>query len=826
MKKIFLSLILFFVLSVSDAQKSTMEQAKGIVKGSLIDSTTNHGLESATVSLFTSDKNKKVKQTTTDSTGSFIFSAISAGNYYITIEYIGYQTVIIKGIDVDQSGRIILLDKILANKKTSSLEAVVVTSSQKLVDNQMDKLVYNAEKDITAQTGVATDVLKKVPQISVDIDGNVELEGNSGVRFLINGKPSAIFGSNITDVLQSIPASQIKSIEVITNPGAKYDAQGTGGIINIILKHSTVQGINGNVSLTTGSLFQTGSVNINARKGALALNAFVNGNARLITTTPSSFQRTSIDTGTKKTTVLSQDGSSDFNRHGIQSGIGFDWNMTERSSLSGALNYADFGNRSNGKINQSEQTQSTGGSYSDTSFINYANSSFRQYSFDPSLGFTHKFKRKDQQLDIGINGSFSHNEINAGSDQLIQPQGSLFYGSRNNNLAKEGEYEFRVDYVHPLKEDVTLGAGAKYSGYDISTTADATAWNKSQNQYIYNASLSNNLNYHQRVYAVYAEMNFPIGKLFDAKLGGRYERTQINAFYSNAQQQVLNGYNTLIPSVFLLKKIDDKQSIKLNFTIRINRPDYGELNPFINAADPKNISTGNPDLKPEVWDRYEAVYSRDFGKTGSAMISLFYRQSNGDIQPFTIYYPVFQVGSSIYTNTSVTTRKNIGIEKNSGLNIYFSFHLTDKLELRSNSIFLYRTTINQVDTGYNSTGKIFRFNLNASYQVSNSLAAEVFGNFNSRHQEAQGSFPSFISYSLAIKKSILKKKGSIAVTANNIFGKYVDQRTTLYAPGFQSISLRRIPYQSVGINFTWKFGKLVIKKEKADDTIPEPGTPQ
>src|SRR3982751_2382796 len=176
-----------------------------------------------------------------------------------------------------------------------ALQNVIVTGSTKLIDNRIDKLVFNAEKDITSQTGVATDVLKKVPQVSVDVDGNVELAGSSSIRFLINGKPSTAFGSSITDVLQSIPASQIKSIEVITNPGAKYDAQGLGGIINIILKKSTAQGINGNLSLSAGTRADNGSFNFNARKGTFGINAFFSGNARLTSKAPFSSDKLSAD---------------------------------------------------------------------------------------------------------------------------------------------------------------------------------------------------------------------------------------------------------------------------------------------------------------------------------------------------------------------------------------------------------------------------------------------------------------------------------------------------------------------------------------------------
>jgi len=425
-----------------------------------------------------------------------------------------------------------------------------------------------------------------------------------------------------------------------------------------------------------------------------------------------------------------------------------------------------------------------------------------------------------------MDGSFAHNLNNSGSDQYIQPQDSLIYGTRNNNPAREDEYEMMVDYSQPLSKDLNFGIGGKFSGYDISSSANALLWNPNFSDYLYDTALSNDLTYHQRVYAAYAELNFPVGKLFDARLGGRYERTQVNSFYANAKQTVEESYNTWVPSIFFMKKVGENQTFKLSFTIRINRPDYFDLNPYINASDTKNVSTGNPYLKPEVWDRYEASYINDFGKLGSMNFTLFYRISNDDIQPFIIYYPTLKVGDTTYTNVAVTTRENVGIEKNAGANLFFDFHFNEKFNVRTNFMFIYRHTINHVDTGYNSTGTIYRGNINASYQFTSNLAAEFFGSFNSRHQEAQGKYPQFISYSLAIRKYMWNKKGSIALTANNFFSKYVDQQTTLYGPGFVTNSLRKIPYQSFGINFTWKFGKLQMKKEKSEEGTPELNAPQ
>jgi hypothetical protein len=190
------------------------------------------------------------------------------------------------------------------------------------------------------------------------------------------------------------------------------------------------------------------------------------------------------------------------------------------------------------------------------------------------------------------------------------------------------------------------------------------------------------------------------------------------------------------------------------------------------------------------------------------MITLFYRENHNDIQPFIVYYPSLKIGDSTYTNVSVTTRENIGLEKNMGSNLFGDLHFTSKLNVRSNLFFFYRHTINAIDKGYNSHSFNYRFNMNATYQFSNTF----FGNFNSPRHEAQGRYPSFTSYSMAIRKQFWNKKGSFALTAINPFNKYINQETNLFGPNFNVVSIRKIPFRSVGINFTWKFGKLTFKK--------------
>jgi outer membrane receptor for ferrienterochelin and colicin len=198
------------------------------------------------------------------------------------------------------------------------------------------------------------------------------------------------------------------------------------------------------------------------------------------------------------------------------------------------------------------------------------------------------------------------------------------------------------------------------------------------------------------------------------------------------------------------------------------------------------------------------------------MITAFYRINDHDIQPFIVFYPSLQVGDSIYTNVAVSTRQNIGMERNKGMSFFVDLHLSSSLTLRSNLFFFQRHTINAIDPGYNSNSFNYRFNMNASYQFTKNLAGEFFGNFNSARHEAQGKYPSFTTYSIAIRKQFWNKKGSIALTASNLFSEFVNQRTILFGPNFTVNGLRQVPFRSIGINFSWKFGKLEFKKEKEE----------
>lgn len=811
MKRTLLLTITLFLLVIVKGQDLNGNS----ITGTITDSTSHLPLEYATITLFTKGSNKPVTGSVTDKKGNFSIKEIKEGLYTIVFEFIGYKSISLKEVKLNKSNPVLDIKNISLAQQKGTLQSVTIVAQSKLIENKIDKMVFNAEKDLTSQSGVATDILKKIPQVSVDVDGNVQLAGSSGVRFLINGKPSTAFGSSIADVLQSIPASQIKTVEVITNPGAKYDAQGLGGIINIILKNNTAKGYNGNLSLTAGTRIENGSFNLNARNNNFGINAFVSGNKRLTSTTHSISDRVTSDSISNNT--LHQEGMGMFERHGFQAGTGFDWTYKKRNSFSGAVSYNNFGYTGNGLTNQNLQMDKGGAEPPILSVIN-SDYIYKFKNIDASLNYKRKFAKEDQELELSVNSSFGNNQNTSANEQSLLPQDSLFYGRRSNNPAKTNETELKIDYTQPLKKDVLLGVGSKTSFYNINSTSNVLDYQPNLESFHPDPSLSNDLKYHQKVYAFYSELSFPVTNLFQAKIGGRYERTEINSYYSNAQQQAkVPGYNTFVPSIFLSKKVTDNQTIKLSYSKRIERPNYGDLNPFVNTNDPRNLTAGNANLQPEIGRRYELGYNRDLGKAGSIMVNFFYRINDHDIQPYIVYYPTYTVGDTTYTNVTVSTRQNIGMEKNLGLNLFTDVHITSKLTLRGNVFLFRRHTINTLDKGYDYNSFNYRFNMNGSYQFTNTLVAEFFGNFNSPRHEAQGTYPSFTTYSIAARKQFWKKKGSLALTANNFLNEYVNQKSVLFGPGFSVNSVRKIPFRSIGLNFTWKFGKLEFKNNKTEN---------
>jgi len=796
----------------------TPAATSGTITGRIVDSISGQAIDYATISLMRQEDGKVVNGTSTDEKGFFKMTGVVYGNYRMLIYFIGYKNGQKNTIVLNAGTRNIALGTIrLVNNST--LKEVNVSAEKNIIENKIDKMIYNVDKDLTSQGGVATDVLKKVPQVSVDVDGNVELQGNANILFLINGKPSTIFGTNLVDVLASIPASQIQSIEIITSPGARYDANGTGGIINIILKKSNAQGYNGNISVTGGTRLENASVNLSAHKGKLGTNLFFSGNAQLPSTTINSMNRSSYDPVASQTDNLLQNGNSVFNRQGFQSGLGFDYEMSEKNDFTGSFGYSYFGNNNTGFLNRESGLVNASGTTVSTIYnLVNSTSSFQSRSLDWSLGYRRKFSKKEQELNVLYSSSLGNNTSYYQQTQKYISPDSVFNSSYGNNPGQDLETNISLDYTHPVNDSLLFETGAKTVISELSSTSDVYLLNPVLQTYDYNSSQSSLFSYNRNVYSCYLSSTFRLLSHYDVKAGIRDEYTQINSTYSGTNEAI-SPYNSVVPSIVISRPLKNNQALKIAYSHRIQRPEFRDLNPFINASDPENVSTGNINLRPEIADKVELTYSKALAAGGNLNAVLFYRGQTDDIQPYIIYYPALKIGDSTYSNVAVSTRENVGREENIGMNFFASLPLKYKINIRTNLSGYQRYISIGNLPGQNISGFNYRINVNASWEITKTMSVEVFGNFNSPRINIQGTMPAFTTYNFAIRKQFFNRKASLAFTATNPFNEYVDQKTLLSGPNFSLLNDRQLPYRSFGFNFTWKFGKLAFKKEKEAEDI-------
>ncbi len=807
----FIIIIQLFFCAVVSAQL----KPNTTISGKIFDKSTKEPLEYATITLISKQSGKIITGTISNVKGVFGLSNIPFDSYKINIEFIGYEKVSLDDIILKSDKRSVSLGTVFLSPSMQSLQSVTIVGDKPVVENKIDKIVYNVSNDITSQGGAAIDVLKKVPQVTVDIDGNVELQGNSNIRFLINGKPSSVFGNSIADALASIPASQIKSVEAITNPGAKYDSQGTGGIINIILYDNKMQGVNGNITLSAGSRLENGSMNLNIRHNNFGVNAFFSGNAALKSQLPYSQNRFARDTSAKTITNLLQTSRTDFERNGFRSGVGFDWNITKNDIITGSLGYNQFGNSNQGLTNQEELTSDySSNPVSDIFTLRNSESRSKIRSIDYSLDYKKKFKNEGQELDIAYNASIGKPYSNYIQSQSYEGQAIPFSGSSSTNPGTDNEINLSIDYSHPVNKNILIETGAKMVNENIISTANVSVFDPSIDQYVSDTLQSYRLNYKMKVYAGYLSGTFKLFNWLNLKAGARYEYTDVSIDSPNTS---IPSYGTLVPTVVLSHDFNKTQSLKLAYGKRIERPEYRDLNPFINLSDPYNITTGNPLLKPEIGNNFELGYSNTFKKGGNVYIALIERINTSDLKPVTIFYPTYLIGDSIYTNVSVTNRQNIGEEYNTGISASGSYPITTKLNMRGNLMVTHRYTVNNTGIGDQSSGLRVRFNMNATYQLNKDLVFELFGFYSSATQNIQGKTPQFFMYTFALRKLFLDKKASFGFTATNPFNKYVRQLSTISAESYSSTSIRQMPLRSFGISFMYKFGKLEFSKTKEED---------
>lgn len=774
----------------------------GRIAGTIIDSVSGKPVDYATVALGRTGTTISSNGAMTDEKGSFKIDNIGPGVYRLTVAFLGYQTKIIDPVKTTPQKPDLNLGHILLSPNTEMLGEVVVTGTAPVIENKIDKLVYNAEQDVAIAGGNATDVLRKVPLLSVDFDGNVSLRGSQNVKILINGKPSGSMAGNMADALKAIPADQIKNVEVITSPSAKYDAEGTSGIINIITKKNNLAGVSGSVNMGAGTRQNSGNINLNAKTGRLAMTANGGGFYSWPQTSIISFMRVNND-GSQ---VLSQSGESETDRLAANGSIGADYDFNSFNSISSNLRLNGFDTRVDGS-NLNENI--IGGS--PVSFTRLSENAFNMSGFDWNSDFLHKFRKKDQQISIAyqLSGSAQKNDYTTDFSNTVIDE----YG---NNKADNTENTIQIDYTHPFK-NVTLETGLKGIIRDIVSDNLTRDFDSSSNTFSPVASRTYIYDYNQDVYSAYATFGFTLAKKYGVRAGARFESTEIKG---NARSEVTgvapfsSNYQNLVPSFVISRTFKDFSTVKLSYNQRLQRPSLFYLNPFLNSADIFNQSQGNPALKPELSHNIELNYSM-FVKTTVLNAAVYYRRTNDIIESFVIPVNVTDPTSGNTATGSKTTFRNVGNNNSVGFNFFGQINPVKPLTLRGNfNVYTYDiNTGSSVVVSSENSGVQMVYNgfLMGSYVFPKGLTFETFLIANSPRRTSQGKNPSFNMWNLGLKKEILDKKGSVGLTVIDPFNESKNFRQNITGSDFIQTSNFSVPFRSFGMSFSYRFGKMTMQ---------------
>lgn len=788
MKKLLLLTLLLGVNSVLLAQKSK-------ISGFVLDSTANKPVEFATVALM--KDNKPVDGTTADERGKFTLSKASRGVYQIKITFVGYQDKLINNVKLEDED--LDLGVIRISQTAQQLQEVTVVEQKALFEEKPDRLVYNAEKDITIKGGNAGDVLRKIPSIAVDMDGNVELRGSANIKVLINNKPSNLMARSIADVLKQIPADDIKQIEVITSPSAKYDAEGTAGIINIITKKNSIQGVNGNADLSVGRWNDRLNGSVNYRQKAIGISARGGFNRWRNQGGNESNRVTNVEGVTSsllQTTSFKGDGENGYGT------ISADWDIDSLNRVSASLNLYDGKNAMNFDYLNDYSTQGVTNQY-------FTRNLYRIYDWQGNtlnLDYTKTFKKPRREFNVltmfskeGEDSFYNLDQANA--NKVIN------YREKSTNYSANYEGTIQLDFTNPLDSVSTMEIGVKSifrnvsSDYQVSNAIDGST------NFEDVPALANVFEYAQQVASSYLTYSRTSKNKWGINAGVRYEHTFINAEFLAGKVPFSSNYGNIIPNISLSRSLPKNQKLKISYTQRIQRPMLWYLNPYVNASEPLMTYSGNPYLKPELTHSAEINYNVYIKET-SINTSLFMRTTNNAIERIRTFDQegvatlAFQ---NIAQNTSygMTLSGNTKIKKftaNGAVNVYYNILNSPALQAKNENL-------------------MYRLNLNSSYDFGKGFKAQFFGFFNSPRVMLQGKVSGFAYYNVAFQKEVMKKKATIGLGFDNFLAPYFTQSSEFTGPTFAQTGKSRYYNQGWRLSFSYQFGKMTSQPQRSKKSI-------
>jgi iron complex outermembrane recepter protein len=741
--------------------------------------------------------NKVAGGALTEEDGSFSIDVTGTGTFSIKISGIGIKANTVNNIEITGNERVQKLGDITVTSSSKVMKEVAITAERSMMEMQVDKKVFNVEKNITTAGGSASDVLQNVPSLSVDVDGNVAMRGKSNITVLIDGKPATLLGGDVASALQSLPAASVQSVEVITNPSAKYDAQGMGGIVNIVTKRDKKLGLNGSITAGAGTRDKyNGGINLNLKNEKW--NVFLNSNFRL----NRNYHRNTTDR-LNYNDALSFNSLEDNNRrfNGWFNSIGAEYTFDEHNSmtLTQNLNKMQWGN--NGT--------------SDYNIYNAGNLSTLRSRTSDNLGepisssssadYKHKFKKPKQEFTANATYAktwvertqeYITNLYDGGGNLLNNPVYQDAPG-KGSNSSLNAQADFTTPFLAPNGK---LDAGLKSQLLWFESSNDPTIDSGSGPQVDY--VLLNKYNYTQNTHAAYINFSNQVG-LWSYQGGLRTEYADYKGTVSTLGGAVFtNDYLSLFPSVFVSYKMAKDQTIYISSTRRTDRPSFWRLMPYVDLSNPQDTSVGNPNLLPEFIYNTELNYQKQFKKGHNIILSAYYQYTQNLIERYRIFYA---------DGTTFTQPQNLNSGTTYGLELTAKTQILPIWDATFNfNFFQNRIEGTNVDPVLDNSGSSWFGKVNTTLKLPQGFSLQVNGNYEAPKVAAQGELQEVYWLDVAVRKNLWAGKANLVFNVSDILNtrKY----TTIYdQPQYTQTTYRDRETRIGNITFTYRFGKSDIK---------------
>jgi outer membrane receptor protein involved in Fe transport len=787
-----------------------LAQTASKLSGTVADS--SKPLTFATIRLFKVNNPKPLQTVLSNEQGRFELNKPDTGNYILSVTHTGYTEkklpIAVTATTGDQP-----ISPVQLAKTTGMLKEVVVTSQRPMVEQSDEKTVLNVEDDPANKTETAIDILRKTPFITVDGEDNIKVNGKTNFKVLLNGRETAMFARNITEALRGFPGALISKIEVITNPSAKYDGEGIGGLINIITRKK-VAGYNGTISSfsRTSDHVNNFSINGNAKIGKFGLSVFMN----------KGFQDPTLQHNTNITIPASQNiyakRSLDGDQHNSEAwSFGNAELSIEMDSLNTVSLYTNIDSWSNKIVSDQTITTDFTSAPSTISYYNF-NSKNQNPGVNVGSDYIKHFKNnKEREFSLRFLGEFGKqdNQINSFQDN----PGTDRYLNNNSN-AINNQFTIQADNSVPLTKTTKLEGGMKAILRRASSDYQSLIKYDGSDNFKPNAANTDHFKYAQDVLSVYSMYTFKL-KRSSFRIGARVEYTSVNGDFIVSKTSVKNNYTTLLPNIQFTNKLSSAATLVVSYTKRLQRPYIWDLNPFVNNNDSLNITTGNPGLGPQTQHAVSTQLRYGNGNT-FAGINIEGSYSGNKI----MQYASFDQQTGITTTTSL----NIGKEYQWSVGFNVSTKITPKWNVFANGSLRYNKVTSNADASQTNSGFGCNFNLNTNYKFSEKFTVGTYLGLWQDPRTIQTRYPFNTWHNVSFNYKVFHDKLLISLRAVNYFEKDRAFKNITQDANFYNITSTTRPRRAGVLALTWNFGKLTenVSKKKGvnnDDLLSQPAAP-